>query len=90
MELGAYIIVRGLVQGVGFRYFVYNRAIRLGLNGFVRNLYNGNVDIEVEGERSLIEEFIEEVKVGPRAAKVTDIKIEWKQLDQHFKYFEIR
>lgn len=90
MELGAYIIVRGLVQGVGFRYFVYNRAIRLGLNGFVRNLYNGNVDIEVEGERSLIEEFIEEVKVGPRAAKVTDIKIEWKQLDQHFKHFEIR
>jgi len=90
MELAAHIIVRGFVQGVGFRYFVYHRATRLGLNGFVRNLYNGDVEIEVEGERSLIEELIAEVKVGPRSAQVTDVQIEWKNLKQHYKHFEIR
>lgn len=71
------MLVSGMVQGVGFRYFVMNRAVNFGLVGFTRNLYSGDVEIEVEGDRSLIEEFIKEVRVGPRAARVTDIKIEW-------------
>lgn len=89
MEVGAHIVVRGFVQGVGFRYFVYDRARRLGLNGFVRNLYNGDVEIEAEGERSLVEEFIKEVKVGPRAARVADVVIRWKETLQHYTSFEI-
>jgi len=90
MEVGAHIVVRGFVQGVGFRYFVYDRARRLGLNGFVRNMYNGDVEIEVEGDRSLVEEFIKEVKVGPRAARVADVFIRWKETLQHYTSFEIR
>ena len=43
MEAGAHIIVAGIVQGVGFRYFVYNCAARLGINGYVSNMHNGNV-----------------------------------------------
>lgn len=90
IEIGVNIIVSGFVQGVGFRYYVFNRAMRLGLKGYVKNLYNGDVEIETEGDRSLIEEFIREVKVGPRAAKVNDIKICWKEPEQHYKHFEIR
>jgi acylphosphatase len=90
MEVGARIVVQGLVQGVGFRYFVFRHASRMNLRGFVQNLYNGEVAIEVEGDRSLIEELIKEVKVGPRSAHVTDLKIEWKPADRNFNGFEIR
>lgn len=89
MEVGAHIVVKGFVQGVGFRYFVYDRAKRLGLHGYVRNLYNGDVEIEVEGDRSLVEEFIKEVKVGPRAARVADVVVQWKKTLDHFTSFEI-
>lgn len=89
MQVGVHIIVQGLVQGVGFRYFVYRVATKLGLAGCARNLYNGDVEIQVEGERSLLEEFIKEVKVGPRFACVKDMKIEWQEYQNKFKTFEI-
>lgn len=50
-------IVQGLVQGVGFRYQVKLEAAKLNLSGFVRNLDNGNVSIEVQGDPSVIERF---------------------------------
>ena len=90
MEVGAHIIVSGMVQGVGFRYFVYDRAVHLGLNGFVKNLYNGEVEIEVEGNRSVIEELIEQVRAGPRAARVTDLKVEWRVPEKHFHEFHVQ
>jgi len=90
-----HVVVEGLVQGVGFRWFVAHHADALSLRGFVRNLYNGKVEIEAEGERSLIEEFIKEVKVGPRAAHVSDMKFEWQEPNSQnsvegFTRFEIR
>jgi acylphosphatase len=90
MEIGAHIVVNGLVQGVGFRYFVSRRAVALGLLGCVRNLYNGEVEIEVEGDRSLVEEFIVQVKAGPRAAQITDLRIDWKEPTQQFHEFRIQ
>ncbi len=87
MDIGTNIIVKGLVQGVGFRYFVFNRANRLNLKGYVKNLESGEVEIEVEGNRSLIEEFIVELKTGPRFAKVTDLLINWKNPENKYKHF---
>ena len=89
MEVGAHIIVRGFVQGVGFRYFVYQRATRFDLKGSVRNLYNGDVEIEVEGDRSMIEEFLNELKVGPRVAHVADVLLTWTSADKNFRRFDI-
>ncbi len=89
MEVGANIIVKGLVQGVGFRYFVYNRAMKLNLRGYVKNLLNGDVEIDVEGDRSAIETLIDEVKVGPRLAIVKDLIIKWKNVEQFYKGFKI-
>ena len=86
----AHVLVSGLVQGVGFRYFVFNRAINLGLVGFVQNIFTGEVEIDVEGNRSSVEEFIKEVKVGPRIAHVKDLKIEWLTCTNSYTNFDIR
>jgi acylphosphatase len=90
MEIRAHVVASGLVQGVGFRYFVFHRASRFGLVGYVRNVFSGEVEIELEGDRSLIEEFIKEVKVGPRAAQVKDLTVEWLTCEKSFSRFEIR
>jgi len=89
MDVGAHITVRGVVQNVGFRYFVFTCATRVGVHGTVRNKFDGSVEIDVEGDRSLIEELINQIKIGPRASRVVDIAIDWKQPDYKFKNFEI-
>jgi acylphosphatase len=89
LETGINIIVKGIVQGVGFRYFVYNNAVNLGLKGYVKNLYDGAVEIDVEGDRSLIEELIKEVKVGPRFAHITNMITNWQEANKHYKNFEV-
>jgi acylphosphatase len=90
MDVHATIVASGLVQGVGFRWFVNRHAVRLGLKGFVRNNFDGTVLVEVEGDRSLVEELIKELKVGPRAAHVSDLKIEWSDAKNMFLGFSIK
>ncbi len=50
--------VKGMVQGVGFRYYCYRNAVQLGINGYAKNLHNGDVEIEAEGGVSEMNEFI--------------------------------
>jgi len=64
------ITVHGRVQGVGFRYFVEHTATRLGLTGNVRNCPDSTVEIVAEGNAKSIAELIEQVKQGPRTARV--------------------
>ncbi|MBI3195429.1 MAG: acylphosphatase [Ignavibacteriae bacterium] len=90
MDCSAKIVVKGLVQGVGFRYFVYSKAVKLGIHGYTRNLFNGDVEIEAEGTRGSIEELIKEVKVGPRASHVSDVVIGWNEPTDKFNQFSIR
>ena len=84
------MVVEGMVQGVGFRWFVARHAEALGLGGYVKNLYNGNVEIVAEGERSLIEELIKEIKVGPRSARISNLRLEWIAPKDQYTHFEIR
>ena len=86
----AEIIVNGLVQGVGFRYFVYSKADNLGLNGYVKNFYTGEVYTVVEGEKYLIEDFFEKIKIGPMSAHVKNASINWTEPTYEFTRFEIR
>src|SRR6266498_2781332 len=58
------VVVQGIVQGVGFRPFVFNRAKRLGLSGFVRN-DSGGVTIEIEGVEASVEAFLKELVESP-------------------------
>ena len=71
------MIVSGDVQGVGFRYRANYAARGLGLTGYVRNLYNGKVELEVQGERELISRFLGEVEAGS-FIHIEDI--DWKDI----------
>ncbi len=89
-EKRAEILVNGLVQGVGFRYFVYREAERLGLKGYVKNLYSGEVLTVVEGDKALIEDLFKIIKVGPSHASVRNARIDWDGTKNEFTNFEIR
>jgi acylphosphatase len=86
----AHIIVSGMVQGVGYRYFVYRKASEYNLKGYVKNLYNDDVEIEVEGDKGLILDFINDLKAGPRSAHVTQVKVDWEECENKFSEFQIR
>lgn len=66
----AHVTISGLVQGVNFHYLTYRLAQAYGLKGFVRNLPDGRVEVEVEGDQGLVQEFIREVGIGPRMDRV--------------------
>ena len=89
MEVGAHIVVKGYVQGVGFRFFVYRAAVSLQLKGTVENLLNGDVRIVVEGDRSLIEELVKAATIGPRSAEVNDVTVRWEKPQHAFQEFTI-
>jgi acylphosphatase len=86
----AHLVVTGYVQGVGFRWWVMRKAQEHGLKGYVRNLYDGDVELEVEGLRGMIVDFIKEVKVGPSSASVTDAAVQWGKYQGKYKGFDIR
>ena len=67
----------GDVQGVGFRYFAESRARRLGLQGYVRNRYDGAVEVEAEGDTPALERFLDLLRQGPRMARVQDVRVSW-------------
>jgi len=67
-------IVRGLVQGVSFRYYTAQTARQLSLAGYVRNLPDGTVEVLAEGEEGSLDEFAGWLEHGPRLARVTEVK----------------
>ncbi|HKP54265.1 MAG TPA: acylphosphatase [Chloroflexia bacterium] len=71
-------IVRGRVQNVGFRVFVYEAARRLGLRGYVRNSPEGNVEVVAYGERGRLDVLLGQLHRGPVAARVDDVEYEWQ------------
>ena len=82
------IIFEGIVQGVGFRFEVGRTADYLGLTGWVRNLANGTVEAEVQGDRSKIEYFCEYLNSIKRI-KITNIKKTELPLNQNEMSFRI-
>lgn len=82
--------VKGYVQGVGYRYFVIRKAEEHGITGWVKNLNDGNVQVVAEGARSILEEFIEDLRIGPHSADVRDIDIKWEKYTGEFKIFDVR
>ena len=68
-------IVSGNVQGVGFRWFVRERARALGLAGRVRNRSDGTVEVEAEGDAPAITTLIDHLRAGPSAARVSGVEL---------------
>lgn len=69
--------ITGHVQGVGFRLFAEREARLHGLRGYVRNRYDGAVEVEAEGPASDLEQFLDALRRGPRLARVQDVRTTW-------------
>jgi acylphosphatase len=85
-----HIWVRGRVQGVGFRAFVQQSAIQLGLKGWVRNVSWDQVEALAEGGKPALEQFIETLRTGPRASHVEDARVEWEPSTGEYESFQVR
>jgi len=84
------IRIHGKVQGVGYRFFATRVARRLGLKGSIENLRDGIVEAHVEGEKKAIDEWLEELKEGPRYAEVTSIEQETKDFTGRLADFDVK
>lgn len=83
-----FIKIYGHVQGVGFRYFTYKIAKRMGINGYVRNAEDGSVEIHAQGNENILREFVNQVSRGPISAIVTNV--EYKEVsEENFQNFQI-
>lgn len=82
--------INGKVQGVGYRFFATRVARRLGLKGTIRNHRDGTVEAIVEGEKDAIDEWIEQLKEGPRHAEVTSIDQETKEFTGKLGDFDVK
>jgi acylphosphatase len=85
----ACIWVSGLVQGVAYRAFTQRSASHHGLRGGVRNLDDGRVSVEVEGERQAIESLIASLRNGPPMAQVQDVQVRWETPTNQYGDFRI-
>ncbi len=83
-------IVRGTVQGVGFRYYTRVNAQRAGVSGWVRNREDGTVEIRAEGTEERLKQFLKAVRRGPTHAHVKDVDVEWKAPTGQDRSFRIR
>lgn len=69
-------VVRGRVQGVGYRFFALRAARELGLNGWVRNLPDGTVETLAEGDEAAMAQFLARLGHGPLTSRVDGVEVE--------------
>jgi acylphosphatase len=90
MEERIHVFISGRVQGVFFRAHTRSWATELGVKGWVRNLQDGRVELVAEGPRHALEELLKRVRVGPPAASVENVRVEWGRATGEFEDFEVR
>lgn len=83
------IVVSGLVQGVFFRLNTMRKAQELGIYGWVKNRYDGTVEIMCEGPEKKIQIMIDWCKKGPEGSCVSNAEIKWENYTGEFKAFQI-
>ena len=85
----AELLVSGKVQGVWFRDYVKRSAVGLDLKGWVKNNADGTVSVKVEGEKKIVEDLIELIKIGSRMSRVDNVSVEWSKADNKYQDFKI-
>ena len=83
-------MVRGRVQGVGYRYFVVEHALTLGLRGYARNRRDDSVEVVAQGSRFVLERLLALLRQGPPAADVSQVDTIWREPTEHFSGFHVR
>lgn len=84
------LLISGLVQGIFFRANTQTKAEELGVNGWVKNLPDGRVEVVAEGDRKKLEELIAWSRQGPSGARVDRVEVGWEGATGEFSRFEIR
>jgi len=87
MKVRAHVFVNGMVQGVFFRYETRRLAIRSGVCGWVRNLFDGRVEAVFEGEKEDVERLVEFCRRGPPGARVENVEVLWEDYKGEFEGF---
>jgi acylphosphatase len=90
MNSYSHIIVKGRVQGIGFRFHTQKQATKLNIQGYVRNLANGDVEILAYGDEDAMQQFMAWCRQGPQWADVTETIVTKQDRDEVFDGFEIR
>ncbi len=89
-KIRKHIFISGRVQGVGFRAFTRQNAQQLGVNGWVKNLYDGRVEAVLEGDKSTVKQLESKLKKGPRFANVDNIEVQNESYEGDFSSFSIK
>jgi acylphosphatase len=84
-----HVLVRGRVQGVGYRYFAQEEAQALALSGWVRNCPDGQVEGFAEGPRARLEQWVERLKKGPPLSRVEQVSVDWQSPQNRHRSFSI-
>jgi acylphosphatase len=82
-------LISGRVQGVGYRFFAEHWANRLGIRGYVKNLWDDNVEVYAIGDPATLEEFKRHLAEGPSAAHVTGLEESDEPVDKRYNRFGI-
>lgn len=90
MKKRIHVFYSGTVQGIGFRFTAERVALSLGLSGWVRNLFDGKVEVVCEGEESDLLNFLNKMKNGPMKHYITRTQVEWQDATGEFDDFRIR
>ena len=86
----ARVVVSGRVQGVYFRASTRDAAVRWGVRGYVRNLYDGRVEAVLQGDRPAVEMVVAFMREGPPGARVDTADVEWRPAAEVLDGFSVR
>lgn len=88
--IGLHVFISGRVQGVSYRYSTVIQAQKLGLTGWVKNLYDGRVEALFEGEEALVNSMLAWCQQGPPMAYVSNVETFKKEYTGQFKDFNVK
>ena len=85
----AHVIIEGRVQGVFFRAYTEEEALRRKVTGWVKNRYDGGVEAVFEGEKELVRAMVDWCHTGSPSAQVEKVGVKWEKYTGEFKSFSV-
>jgi acylphosphatase len=89
MKIKAHVLISGRVQGVFFRQKTRMHAEQVGVNGWVKNLFDGRVEAMFEGDEAAVKKLVEWCRHGPSRAQVENLEVEWQENKNEFTNFKV-
>jgi acylphosphatase len=89
-QIRLHAVVKGRVQGVGFRAFVVETGHLLGATGWARNRWDGSVEVVAEGDQKTLEDLLAALRRGPRISRVSQVEQDWGTATGEFSTFHVK